>query len=114
MLAPRSTAKSSSSSRTDGIKIDEHHTCGADVGRRRNAGRGASFGGWLLLVTAFGHRKLAGNRGEDALDLIAEPEEDGNGDDGNKGQDQGVLDEGLAFSGSPAKTLAKSPMILRH
>jgi hypothetical protein len=53
------------------------------------------------LVTAFGDRKLAGDRGKDALELIAEPEEDGNGHDGNKSQDQGVLDQGLAFSGSP-------------
>jgi hypothetical protein len=58
----------------------------------------------VVLVTAFGHRQLAGDRGEDKLDLIAEPEEDGNGDDGNKSQNQGVLDEGLAFSGSRLPT----------
>ena len=52
------------------------------------------------LVTAAGRRKLAGDSRKDAFDLGPEPEENRDGHDGNKSQDQGVLDEGLAFSGS--------------
>ena len=51
-------------------------------------------------MTAAGHRKLAGDSREDEFDLIPESDQNRNGDDGNKSQDQGVLDEGLAFSGS--------------
>ena len=49
------------------------------------------------LVTASRNGQLAGDRGEDDLQLIAEPDQDRNGDDGNKSEDQGVLDEGLTF-----------------
>jgi hypothetical protein len=49
------------------------------------------------LVTASRNGQLAGDRGEDDLQLIAEPDQDRNGDDGNKSQDQGVFDEGLTF-----------------
>jgi hypothetical protein len=52
-------------------------------------------------VTAFGHCKLAGDGRKDEFDLIAESDQNRNGDDGNESQDQGVLDECLAFSGSP-------------
>jgi len=48
-------------------------------------------------VTASGIRELAVDRCEDGFDFISEPDQDGDGDDGNKSQDQGVLDEGLAF-----------------
>ena len=41
--------------------------------------------------------ELAGDRGEDALDLIAEPDQHRNGDDGNKSQNQGVFNQRLAF-----------------
>ena len=51
-------------------------------------------------MAASGNGELAGDRGEDALDLVAKPNQDRNGDDGNKSQDQGVLDEGLTFPGS--------------
>jgi hypothetical protein len=49
-------------------------------------------------VTAFGDRKLAGDRRKDGTNFIPQSEQNRNGDDGNKSQDQGVLDEGLAFS----------------
>ena len=52
------------------------------------------------LVTAFGDRKLTGDSRKDGFDYIPESDQNRNGDDGNKSQDQGVLDEGLAFSGS--------------
>jgi phosphoribosylanthranilate isomerase len=52
------------------------------------------------LVTASGLCKLAGDGRKDALDLSPESDQNRDGDDGNKSQDQGVLDEGLAFSGS--------------
>jgi hypothetical protein len=52
-------------------------------------------------VTAFGDRKLAGDRREDEFYFTAKPDQNRDGDDGNKSQDQGVLDERLAFSGSP-------------
>jgi hypothetical protein len=48
-------------------------------------------------VAASGVRELAADRGEDDFDFIPEPNQNRDGDDGNKGQDQGVLDEGLAF-----------------
>ena len=54
----------------------------------------------FFLVTAAGIRELAADRGEDDPDFISKPDQNRDGDDGNKGQDQGVLDEGLAFSGS--------------
>jgi hypothetical protein len=49
------------------------------------------------LVTASRNCELAGNRCEDALDLIAEPDQNRDGDNGNKSQDQGVLDQSLAL-----------------
>ena len=49
------------------------------------------------LVTASGVRELAVDGREDDLDFIPEPDQDRDGDDGNKSQDQGVFDEGLAF-----------------
>ena len=51
-------------------------------------------------MTAAGHRKLAGDSRKDGIDFMPQSEQNRNGDDGNKSQDQGVLDEGLAFSGS--------------
>jgi hypothetical protein len=48
-------------------------------------------------VTASGVRELAVDRGENDSDFISEPDQNRDRDDGNKGQDQGVLDEGLAF-----------------
>jgi hypothetical protein len=51
-------------------------------------------------VTAAGHRKLAGDSRKDGFDLSPKPDQNRNGDDGNKSQDQGVLNEGLAFSES--------------
>jgi hypothetical protein len=49
------------------------------------------------LVAASGNRELAGDRCEDNLDFISEPDQNRYSDDGNKSQDQGVFDEGLAF-----------------
>jgi len=48
-------------------------------------------------VTALGVRELAADRCEDDFDFISEPDQNRDGDDGNKSQYQGVLDEGLAF-----------------
>ena len=48
-------------------------------------------------MTATGIRELAVDRGEDDPDFISEPDQNRDGDDGNKSQNQGVLDEGLAF-----------------
>jgi hypothetical protein len=48
-------------------------------------------------VTASGHRKLAGDTRKDDLNFIPESDQNRNGDDGDKSQDQGVLDESLAF-----------------
>ena len=52
------------------------------------------------LVTAAGHRKPAGDSRKHGINFMPQSEQNRNGDDGNKSQDQGVLDEGLAFSGS--------------
>ena len=52
------------------------------------------------LVTAFGDRKLAGDCRKDGIYFVPKSEQNRNGDDGNKSQDQGVLDKGLPFSGS--------------
>jgi hypothetical protein len=49
-------------------------------------------------VTAFGLCKLAVNRRKDAPDCSPDSDQDRNGDDGNKSQNQGVLNKGLAFS----------------
>jgi hypothetical protein len=51
----------------------------------------------MCLVAASRNSELARDRGEDALDLIAKPDQNRDGDDGNKSQDQGILDKGLAF-----------------
>jgi hypothetical protein len=48
-------------------------------------------------VTAARDGELAGDRREDASDFSAQPDQRRNGNDGNKGQDQGILHEGLAF-----------------
>jgi hypothetical protein len=48
-------------------------------------------------VAASRNRELTGDRGEDGLDFISEPDQNRYGNDGNKSQDQGVFDEGLAF-----------------
>jgi hypothetical protein len=48
-------------------------------------------------VTASGIRELAVDRCEDDPDFTSEPDQNRNGNDGNKSQYQGVLDEGLAF-----------------
>jgi hypothetical protein len=60
-------------------------------------------------VAASGSRELAGDGAEDFLHFIAEPDQDGDRDDGNKSEDQGILDESLAplaFSAS-ARMLRK-------
>jgi len=49
------------------------------------------------LVTALGNRELTVDRCEDDPDFTCEPDQNRDGDDGNKSQYQGVLDEGLAF-----------------
>ncbi len=49
------------------------------------------------LVAASGHRELAGDGREDDFDFIAQPDQNRNGDNRNEGEDQGVLDESLAF-----------------
>jgi hypothetical protein len=56
-------------------------------------------------VTALGRHNLAVDSGKNGFEGTPESEENRNGDDGKKSQDQGVLDECLAFSGSllPAK-----------
>lgn len=51
----------------------------------------------LRLVAASGYRELARDRCEDVLDFISEPDQNRYCDDGNKGQYQGVFDEGLTF-----------------
>ena len=48
-------------------------------------------------MAAAGNRELAGDGGEDDPDLISQPDQHRDGDNGNKSQDQGVLDESLAF-----------------
>ena len=48
-------------------------------------------------MTAARNCELARDRRKDDFDFIAEPNQNRDGNDGNKGQDQGVLDEGLAF-----------------
>lgn len=48
-------------------------------------------------MTTSGNRKLAGDGGEDELDLISEPDENGDGNDRDKCEDQCVLHQGLAF-----------------
>jgi hypothetical protein len=48
-------------------------------------------------VAASGDRELAGNRGEDGLHLIAQRDQDRDGDNGNESENQGVLNESLAF-----------------
>jgi len=63
------------------------------------------------LVTASGNRELAGDRGEDGLNFITEPDQDRNRDNGNKSQDQGVLDESLAL---PTFPLAAHFLLLKH
>jgi hypothetical protein len=47
-------------------------------------------------VAAAGDGELTGDGGEEHFDFIAEPNEDGDGDDGNEGEDEGILDQGLA------------------
>jgi hypothetical protein len=49
------------------------------------------------LVTAAGNGKLAGDRGKDGLYLSAEPEQNRNCDNGNKGENQRILNESLTF-----------------
>jgi hypothetical protein len=55
-------------------------------------------------VAAAGNRELAGDGGEDDFDFIAQPDQHRDGDDGNKSEDQGVLDESLAFPPLPPAT----------
>jgi len=47
-------------------------------------------------MAASGDGELAGDRRKDGLYLLPEPEEDRDGDDRNKGKNQGVFDESLA------------------
>ncbi len=47
-------------------------------------------------MAAAGDGELAGDRGEDAFDFIAEPYQRRYGDHGDEGQDQGIFDQGLA------------------
>ena len=42
-------------------------------------------------------RELAGDGREHALDLVAQGDQNGDGDNRNEGENQGVLNEGLAF-----------------
>ena len=49
------------------------------------------------LVAASGDGELAGDGREYALDLIAQRNQDRDGDHGNEGENQGVLNESLAF-----------------
>ena len=55
-----------------------------------------------MLMAASRNRELAGDGREDGFDFITEPDQNRNGDNGNKGQDQGVFDQGLAFLVIPA------------
>jgi hypothetical protein len=48
-------------------------------------------------MAATGVRKLTVDSRENDFDLITEPDQDRDRDDGNKRQYQGVLDEGLTF-----------------
>ena len=63
-------------------------------------------------MAACGNRKLATDRRKDDPDLSPDPDQNRDGNDGNKSQYQGVLDEGLAFlmpllagRNSPVKTI---------
>jgi hypothetical protein len=47
-------------------------------------------------VAAAGNCELTGDGGEDGLNFIPEPDQNRDRHDGNKSEDQGVLDEGLA------------------
>ena len=49
------------------------------------------------LVAGLSLRQLAADRREHALDLIAQGDQDRDGDHGNEGENQGVLHESLAF-----------------
>jgi hypothetical protein len=62
-------------------------------------------------VAASGNRELAGDRGKDDPDFISEPDQNRDGDYGNKSQDQSILDEGLAF---PALFLAAEYFFTIH
>ena len=48
-------------------------------------------------MAASGNRELTGDRREDILYFVTQPDQHRDRDDGDKSQDQGVLDEGLAF-----------------
>ena len=48
-------------------------------------------------MAAAGISQLAADGREDALDLVAQGNKDGNGDHGNEGENQGVFHEGLAL-----------------
>jgi hypothetical protein len=48
-------------------------------------------------MAASGDGELAGDGREDDLNLISEPDQDGNRDNRDESQDQRVLDQGLAF-----------------
>jgi hypothetical protein len=61
-------------------------------------------------VAASGNRELTGDRCEDELDFISKPNQDRDGNDGNKSQYQGVLDKSLAFL-SPFLAAGHSLMI---
>ena len=50
-----------------------------------------------MLVAALRVGQLAGNRGKDRFDLLAQINQNRNGDDGNEGEDQRILNEGLPF-----------------
>jgi hypothetical protein len=66
-------------------------------------------------MTASGDGELTGDGGEDKFHLIAQPDQDGDCDDGNKSEDQGVLGQGLAplaFLGSPDFLLVVHDVIL--
>jgi len=51
-------------------------------------------------VAASGNRELAVDRREDDPDLSSEPNQNRDGNEGNKSQYQGVFNEGLAFLSS--------------
>jgi hypothetical protein len=51
-----------------------------------------------LLVTALGDGDLAGDHREDVSDLASKGNQNGDGDNGNEGEDEGVFHEGLSLS----------------